>query len=232
MSASFELHADPRDDMGKGASRRLRRENKVPAILYGGGKPPRSLSLVQKELLKSLDNEAFYSHILSIHIGDQSEQAVLRDMQRHPSKPSVLHVDLQRVQARELLRMSVPLHFVGEDDCPGVKLEGGVVTHNAMDVEVECYPKDLPEYIEIDASGLRIGDSVHLSEIKMPDGVRLVDLVNFDKLDEDERNEVDQQLIAVQPPAVEVEAEEEEAEVVAPAAEAEKPAKEAGTSED
>jgi large subunit ribosomal protein L25 len=232
MSASFELHAEPRDDMGKGASRRLRRENKVPAILYGGGKPPRSLSLVQKELLKSLDNEAFYSHILSIHIGDQSEQAVLRDMQRHPSKPSVLHVDLQRVQARELLRMSVPLHFVGEDDCPGVKLEGGVVTHNAMDVEVECYPKDLPEYIEIDASGLRIGDSVHLSEIKMPDGVRLVDLVNFDKLDEDERNEVDQQLIAVQPPAVEVEAEEEEAEVVAPAAEVEKPAKGAGTSED
>ena len=232
MSASFELHAEPRDDMGKGASRRLRRENKVPAILYGGGKPPRSLSLVQKELLKSLDNEAFYSHILSIHIGDQSEQAVLRDMQRHPSKPSVLHVDLQRVQARELLRMSVPLHFVGEDDCPGVKLEGGIVTHNAMDVEVECYPKDLPEYIEIDASGLRIGDSIHLSEIKLPDGVRLVDLVNFDKLDEDERNEVDQQLISVQPPAVEVEAEEEEAEGVAPAPEAEKPAKEAGTSED
>jgi large subunit ribosomal protein L25 len=231
MSASFELHAEPRDDMGKGASRRLRREDKVPAILYGGGKPPRSLSLVQKEILKSLDNEAFYSHILSIHIGDQAEQAVLRDLQRHPSKPSILHVDLQRVQARELLRMSVPLHFVGEDDCPGVKLEGGVVTHNAMDVEVECYPKDLPEYIEIDASGLRIGDSVHLSEIKMPDGVRLVDLVNFDKLDEDERNEVDQQLIAVQPPAVEVEA-EEEAEVVAPTAEAEKPAKGAGTSED
>ena len=231
MSGSFELHAEPREDMGKGASRRLRREDKVPAILYGAGKSPEPLSLVHKELLKSLTNEAFYSHILSVQIGDRSEQAVLRDLQRHPSKPSILHVDLQRVQAKELLRMSVPLHFVGEDDCPGVKLEGGVVTHNAMDVEVECYPKDLPEYLEVDASGLRIGDSVRLSQIKLPASVRLVDLINFDKLEEDERNEVDQQVIAVQPPAVEVEV-GEAAEAPVAGVETASPAKGAGTSED
>ena len=118
MSASFELHAEPREGMGKGASRRLRREDKVPAILYGGGKPPEPLSLIHKELSKSLSNEAFYSHILSVQIGDRSEQAVLRDLQRHPSKPSILHVDLQRVQAKELGRPEAgshphPVNFAG-----------------------------------------------------------------------------------------------------------------------
>lgn len=176
MAVSFELNAEPRNDMGKGASRRLRRAGKVPAILYGGDEEPRALTLNHNELLRNLDHESFYSHILTINVGDTGTHAVLRDLQRHPSKPTILHVDLQRVSATEKLRMYVPLHFLGEDVAPGIKLGGGMVMHEVSEVEVECLPQDLPEYIEVDVSGLQLGGSLHLSDLKVPEGLTLVEL--------------------------------------------------------
>jgi large subunit ribosomal protein L25 len=175
MAISFELNAEPRADKGKGASRRLRHAGKVPAIMYGGGKDPETLAISQNELLRNLEHEAFYSHILTVKVGGTQTQAILRDLQRHPSRPLILHMDLQRVMATETLKTNVPLHFIGEDTCPGVKA-GGLVSHELTDVEVECLPKNLPEFIEVDISALDIGDSIHLSEISVPEGVTLVEL--------------------------------------------------------
>jgi large subunit ribosomal protein L25 len=175
MAISFELNAESRTDTGKGASRRLRHAGKVPAIIYGGDKDPEALTLSHNELLRNLEHEAFYSHILTINTGGSTTSAILRDLQRHPSKPVILHVDLQRVSADEELRTHVPVHFVGEDVCPGVKA-GGLVMHELTEVEIECFPKDLPEYIEVDMSTLDVGDTVHLSDLKVPDGVTLLEL--------------------------------------------------------
>lgn len=182
MAISFELNAEPRTDTGKGASRRLRRAGKVPAIIYGGGKDPESLTLSHNELLRNLEHEAFYSHILTIKIGGSETAAILRDMQRHPSKPVVMHMDLQRVSATEKLKTNVPLHFIGEEEAPGVK-GGGLVSHDLTEVAVECLPKNLPEYIEVDISGLDVGDSIHLSGLTVPDGVTLTELARGDDHD-------------------------------------------------
>ena len=175
MAISFELNAESRTDTGKGASRRLRRAGKIPAIMYGGNKDPESLTLEHNEVIRNLEHEAFYSHILTVKVGGSETRAVLRDLQRHPSKPFVQHMDLQRVSESEKLRMHVPLHFSGEDVAPGVKA-GGMVSHEIIEVEVECLPKDLPEYIEVDISGMEVGESLHLSDLKMPEGAVLLEL--------------------------------------------------------
>ncbi|MDH3979694.1 MAG: 50S ribosomal protein L25/general stress protein Ctc [Gammaproteobacteria bacterium] len=175
MAISFELNAEPRTDTGKGASRRLRHAGKVPVIMYGGGKDPESLAVSQNELQRNLQNEAFYSHILTVKDGGAETQAILRDLQRHPSRPIILHMDLQRINASEKLKTHVPLHFLGEETAPGVKA-GGLVSHDLTDVLVECLPKDLPEFIEVDISALDIGDSIHLSGLTVPEGVTLLEL--------------------------------------------------------
>ena len=177
MSESFVVEAEPRTDLGKGASRRLRREGKVPGVIYGTGKEPVSISLEQNVLLHQLENEAFFSHILTVKVGKDEEQAILKDLQRHPSKPFIMHVDLQRVSAKEKIRVHVPLHFLNEETAPGVKA-GGLVSHNITEVEVSCLPKDLPEYLEVDLGSLDLEDVVHLSEIPLPKGVELVELLH------------------------------------------------------
>jgi len=175
MSESFVLEAEPRTDLGKGASRRLRRAGKIPAILYGGDQEPTALQLDHDKLLHQLENEAFYSSILTLHIGGQEEQAILKDLQRLPGKPRLLHADFQRVKADEKIRVHVPLHFVNEDTAPGVKA-GGIVTHLVVEVEVSCLPRNLPEFIEVDLAGLDLDQSLHLSELVLPEGVELVEL--------------------------------------------------------
>jgi large subunit ribosomal protein L25 len=180
MKTSFELVAEFRDDQGKGASRRLRRAGKVPAILYGGHIDPRALSLEHEKIALMLDNERFYSTILSLRVGDQIQAAVLKDVQRHPYKNAVLHVDFQRVDENEKIRISIPLHFKGEAVAPGVKTQGGIVSHMRTEVEVACLPKDLPEFIEVDLSGLSINESIHLSQLKVPEGVQLLELLKED----------------------------------------------------
>ena len=175
MAISFELNAEPRSDTGKGASRRLRHAGKVPAIMYGGNKDPEALTLSHNEVLRNLENEAFYSHILTIKSGGSETQAILRDLQRHPSKPRILHMDLQRVSATEKLKTHLPVHILGEETAPGVKA-GGLVSHDLTEVAIECLPKDLPEFVEVDISALEIGDSIHLSALNVPEGVTLTEL--------------------------------------------------------
>jgi large subunit ribosomal protein L25 len=176
MKTSFELIAEFRDDQGKGASRRLRHAGRVPAILYGGQREPRALSLDHTKLQLALDNEKFYSSIVELKVGDQTQTAILRDVQRHPWKNQVVHVDLQRVYENEKIRLSVPLHYSGEAVSPGVKTEGGMMSHLKNELVVECLPKDLPEYLEIDVSGLHLNQSLHISDIKLPEGVTSVEL--------------------------------------------------------
>jgi large subunit ribosomal protein L25 len=178
MEDEFILNAELRSEKGKGASRRLRRANKVPAILYGGGGEPTSLTLDHNEILQRLRHEAFYSHVLTVKMPDRQEKAILRDLQRHPSKPRILHMDLQRVSEAEAIRVHVPLRFTGSDAAPGIRQSGGVVSHQMVEIEVECLPATLPEFIEVDLSDLQLGEAIHLSELKLPKGVAIVELMH------------------------------------------------------
>jgi large subunit ribosomal protein L25 len=180
MKTSFELVAEFRETQGKGASRRLRHEGKVPAILYGGHADARTLTLNHQKLLIMLDNERFYSTILNLKVGDQTQAAICKDVQRHPFKNRIVHVDFQRVDENEKIRISIPLHFTGAAVSPGVKSQGGLVSHMRTETEVTCLPKDLPEFIEVDISGLSLNESIHLSQLKIPDGVTLVELAKDD----------------------------------------------------
>jgi large subunit ribosomal protein L25 len=180
MKTSFELVAEFRETQGKGASRRLRHDGKVPAILYGGHAAARTLTLSHQKLLIMLENERFYSTILNLKVGDQSQAAILKDVQRHPFKNAIVHVDFQRVEENEKIRISIPLHFTGAAVSPGVKSQGGLVSHMRTEAEVSCLPKDLPEFIEVDISGLSLNESIHLSQLKIPAGVVLVELAKED----------------------------------------------------
>jgi large subunit ribosomal protein L25 len=180
MKTSFELVAEFRETQGKGASRRLRHEGKVPAILYGGHSAARNLTLSHQKLMIMLENERFYSTILSLKVGDQTQAAILKDVQRHPYKNAIVHIDFQRVEENEKIRIRVPLHFTGAAVSPGVKSQGGIVSHMRNEAEVSCLPKDLPEFIEVDISALSLNESIHLSQLKVPDGVVLVELAKED----------------------------------------------------
>jgi large subunit ribosomal protein L25 len=172
MSDQFELHAEVREDMGKGSSRRLRRlAGQVPAIIYGGDKDPQPLTLVRKDLEKALENEAFYSHVLTINVGKEKQKAILKDLQRHPARDSVMHADFLRVNENKPIKLHVPIHFINEDIAFGVKTEGGIVQHQETDIEVQCLPKDIPEYIEVDMLEVKIGEIIHLSDVAVPEGV-------------------------------------------------------------
>jgi large subunit ribosomal protein L25 len=173
MSEKFEVLAESRSDTGKGASRRLRRAGRVPAIVYGAHQEPEMISLAHNALILQLENEVFYSHILSLNVGGKTQSVVLKDLQRHPAKPFILHADFQRIQANEKLRMSVPLHFLNASSCKGVKLGGGVVSHTMTEIEVTCLPQDLPEFIGLDLTELDVGGIIHLSEVPLPPGVEL-----------------------------------------------------------
>ena len=171
----FEVVAQPRDALGTGASRRLRRMGRVPGVLYGGSKDPAHISVDGNRIRKQLENEAFAAHVLAVKVEDEESQAVLKSIQRDPATDQVIHMDFQRISASSEIHMRVPLHFVNEDVCAGKKA-GGIVTHLLVEVEVGCLPKDLPEYVEVDMAALGIGESVHLSELALPEGVRLMAL--------------------------------------------------------
>jgi len=173
MRIAFELSAEPRNDQGKGASRRLRHSGKVPAILYGAHAEPARLALEHHKLLALVSDEKFYSSIISISVGAQKQPVIVKDVQMHPARNAVVHVDLQRVLENEKIRLHVPIHFKGEAAAPGVKSQGGVVSHHMADMEVVCLPKDLPEYIELDLSAMNLNDSLYLNEVKVPAGVTI-----------------------------------------------------------
>lgn len=176
MVGSFVFDAELRNTTGKGAARRMRYAGKVPAILYGSGEPV-GLVLDHNHVLKRLESEAVYSHVLTIRFGGKEERAILKALQRHPARPMVMHMDFQRVNAAEKIRVHVPLHFTHQETSIGVK-KGGSVTHHMADVEVACLPDLLPEYIEVDLANVDLGESVHLSDLKVPEGVEILALVH------------------------------------------------------
>lgn len=174
MSVSFTLNAKNRTDEGKGASRRLRRlENRVPAVIYGGSAAAQSISLELRELVKALESEAFYSHVLTINVDGKPEQAVIKALQRHPAKNTPMHADFLRIDATHKLTMRVPVHYLNQDTCVGVKLEGGELAIMAADLEISCLPGNLPEYLEVDLKDVHIGTTLHISDIKLPKGVEV-----------------------------------------------------------
>ena len=172
----FTLNAESRSDLGKGASRRLRRlAALVPAVVYGGDKAPESISMLAKEIAKLLENEAAYSHIIELNVGGSKQNVVIKALQRHPAKGHVLHADFVRVVAGQKLTAIVPLHFLNQE--AAVK-KGGEISHTETELEVSCLPKDLPEFIEVDLANAEIGTIVHLSDLKAPKGVEFVALAH------------------------------------------------------
>ena len=198
---TFKIEASVREDQGKGASRRLRREGNIPAIVYGGNKEPQSITINHNELLKHLDHEAFFSHILELTVGGETDEVVLRDLHRHPYKTTVvLHADFQRITRGQKMRMHVPLHFDNREESKGAKA-GGVISVIHNEIEIECLPRQLPEYLTVDLSDLDVNESIHLSQISLPEGISIPAL----SLDE----EHDVAVVAIHPPKVDRSAEEE-----------------------
>ena len=175
MAGSFVFDVQVRAELGRGHARRLRQAGKVPAVLYGGDEAPLGLILDHNKVLKALENEATYSHILTLRFDGKEATAILKDLQRHPSRPIIMHMDFQRVSESQKIRVHVPLHFVNQEISVGAK-KGGVITHNLVDVEVICLPSQLPEFLAVDMAKVDLGQTVHLSNIALPPGVEIVEL--------------------------------------------------------
>src|SRR5690606_30101970 len=193
MRKTYDIVAETRNDQGKGASRRLRRAAKVPAILYGGKGEPTAVMLDQLKLLNVIGDEKFYSSIINLKLDGADQQAVVKDVQMHPAKNQVLHVDLQRVLADQAIRINLPIHFLNAGSAPGVKLQGGLVSHLKTEVEISCLPKDLPESLEVDMSQMNLNDTIFLKDLQLPEGVTLPELAQG-------RNPP---LVSIHPPRVE-----------------------------
>ena len=201
---TFEIVAENRDVKGKGASRRLRRDGKVPAILYGAGSEPVAIQLEHYEIQQQTENEAFYSTILTLKLNGTAEKVVIKDLQRHAYKPTIMHMDFQRVDEAEEITMRVPIHFINEEHCVGVKSGGGLISHMLTELEIPCLPKDLPEYIEVDVRALELGEAVHLSDLVMPEGAAITALQHG--------GDGSRPVVSVQMPKLVIEDLEEEAE--------------------
>lgn len=177
--ATFELNAQLREVKGTGASRRLRRlEGITPGIVYGGGKEPTQVTLALKDLNKSFEDEGFFSHVVKLNISGTTENVLIKAVQRHAFKPVVLHVDFQRVSANTIVKQNIPLHFINEDVCKGVKLQGGKIAHVVANVMVICEAGKLPEFIEVDLADIEVGTIVHMSDLKLPEGVQILELTH------------------------------------------------------
>ena len=174
MAEAITLTAEARKDVGKGASRRLRHADLVPAIIYGGKTEPAQITLAGKTIRKVLENESFYSQIVTLVVEGKEQQVILKDIQRHPAKDFAMHMDFLRVSKTQAITTHIPLHFLNEDACKGVKEQGGAITHARVEVEVRCLPGDLPEFLEVDMTDIELGGHVHLSDLKLPKGVELV----------------------------------------------------------
>ena len=211
----IEIKAIVRELKGTGASRRLRHAGKTPGVLYGGVKDATSLEIDSKELFMQFRHEAFHASILTLNLDGKKEAVILRDFQMHPVRNNIMHIDFQRINENEKIHVKVPFHFTNEETAPGVKLEGGLISHIMTEIDVACLPKDLPQYIEVDMGELSIGDSIHLSEVKVPEGVELTGL----------SDENDPVITAISKPKVVVE------EVVAAPSETDEEAESAGDSD-
>jgi large subunit ribosomal protein L25 len=195
MSQQIELNAEPRSDVGKGASRRLRRNAaRIPGIVYGGGEEPVNISLIENDLSKAIQADSFFSQILALKLGDARNQVIARDMQRHPASNKPIHIDFQRIVAYQEITVEIPIHFINEAECIGVKDQKGLITHHVIEVEVTCLPANLPGFIEVDVQPLVLGSILHLSDLKLPPGVVLEAL---EGLSDEEREEQDAAVVSV-----------------------------------
>lgn len=223
--ANFIVEAEVRAGSGTAASRRARRNGKVPVVVYGGGEDEQYLLVDHNKIYRQLDVEAFHSALVQVHVGDDLQRAILRDVQMHPFKQQVMHLDFQRVSRKDTITMTVPLHFKGEEDAPGVKTESGIMSHSMTSVDISCLGSDLPEYIEVDVSGLGMGEAVHLGEIVLPEGVEFASTV--------QESDLEQSVASVLAPKKPQTVDDEEGEAVegAEGEEGDAPAAEEGDSE-
>ena len=188
MSDTITLNAEPRSDSGKGASRRLRHQGLVPAIVYGGKFDPVQISIAHNEFIHELEKEAIYTQVIDLKMGDKTQEVILRDLQRHPYKNKVMHADFFRIDKNTPIKVVVPIHVENAEECVGVRLDGGLLMQLVSEIEVIALPKDLPEYLEIDALDLHLGDILHLTDIEMPQGVQIVALTYLEDVEDIEHD--------------------------------------------
>ena len=188
MADTVHLNAEPRSDSGKGASRRLRHQGMVPAIVYGGDSDPVKISIPHNKIFHELEHETIYTQVIELQVGDLTEEVILRDLQRHPYKNKVMHADFFRIDKNKPIKIVVPIHVLNAEDCVGVRQDGGMITQTVTESEIIALPKDLPEYLEIDVLNLHLGDALHLSNIMMPEGVELTALMNIDEAELDDHD--------------------------------------------
>ena len=188
MSDTIHLIAELRSDSGKGASRRLRHQGLVPAIVYGGDSDPVQISIAHNKFMHELDHETIYTQVVELQVGDKTEEVILRDLQRHPYKNKVLHADFFRIDKNTPIKIVVPIHVLNAEECVGVKMDGGMLTQVVTEIEIIALPKDLPEYLEIDAENIHLGESLHLSDIKMPAGVEITAMLNIEETEHDDHD--------------------------------------------
>jgi len=188
MSDTIHLIAEPRSDSGKGASRRLRHQGLIPAIVYGGDSDPEQISIAHNKFMHELDHETIYTQVVELQVGDKTEEVILRDLQRHPYKNKVLHADFFRIDKNTPIKIVVPIHVLNAEECVGVKMDGGMLTQVVTEIEIIALPKDLPEYLEIDAENIHLGESLHLSDIKMPAGVEITAMLNIEETEHDDHD--------------------------------------------
>ena len=188
MSDTIHLIAELRSDSGKGASRRLRHQGLVPAIVYGGDSDPVQISIAHNKFMHELDHETIYTQVVELQVGDKTQEVILRDLQRHPYKNKVLHADFFRIDKNTPIKIVVPIHVLNAEECVGVKMDGGMLTQVVTEIEIIALPKDLPEYLEIDAENIHLGESLHLSDIKMPAGVEITAMLNIEETEHDDHD--------------------------------------------
>jgi large subunit ribosomal protein L25 len=188
MSDNIHLNAEPRSVSGKGASRRLRHEGLVPAIVYGGDNDPAQISIKNNEFIHELENEAIYTQVIDLQVGANTEEVILRDLQRHPYKNKVMHADFFRIDKNTPIKVVVPIHVANAEECVGVKMDGGMITQLVTEIEIISLPKHLPEYLELDVENLHLGETLHLSDIKMPEGVEITAMLNIEETEHDDHD--------------------------------------------
>lgn len=228
MSETIHLNAALRSDSGKGASRRLRRQGLVPAIVYGGDKDPAMISIAHNEFIHELENEAIYSQVIELRVDERRQEVILRDLQRHPYKNRVIHADFYRIDQNKPINVTVPLHVLNEENCVGVRQDGGVISHLVTDIEVIALPRNLPEYLEIDARDLHLGETLHLTDIKLPEGVEIVALSHLEGVEDIEHDDHNVGVLTVFKPRQEVIEEEAPEAPEAPEVEGEEAAADGG----
>jgi len=203
MSDHITLNAEPRSDSGKGASRRLRNQGLVPAIVYGGKFDPVQISIAHNEIIHELEHETIYTQVVNLKMGDKVQEVILRDLQRHPYKNKILHADFFRIDKNTPIKVVVPIHVLNAEDCVGVKMDGGLMTQIMTEVEIISLPKDLPEHLEVDALELHLGEMLHLTDIPMPDGVEIVALTHVEEGEDIEHSDQNAAVLSVVKPRAE-----------------------------